>query len=164
MRQLRHQPPRAGGASDLVLACPPLRSQVNLARIVRAAGCCGVREMIIAGSGKIDPKIARDALEQIHIHRHRSLRPVLQKWRARGYPLIGLEQTTESVLLTDFLFPRPCLLVVGHERLGIEPEILTMLDAAVEIPVFGHPASYNVATATAIALFEYCRQGMRGLD
>jgi len=28
----------------------------------------------------------------------------------------------------------------------------------IEIPVFGLPYSYNVATATALALYEYCRQ------
>ncbi len=158
--QVRHQPPQPGGADDLVIACPPLRSQVNLARIVRLAGCCGVREMIVTGQTRIDPKVARDALEQVRIHRHRSLLPVLLKWRRRGYPLVGLEQTTQSVPLPQFRFPRPCLLVVGHERLGVEPEILRELDAAVEIPVFGRPSSYNVATATAIAVYEYCRQGM----
>ncbi len=156
--QRRHQAPREGGASELVLACPSLRSQVNLARIVRVAGCCGVREMIVAGSGKIDAKIARDALEAVTIHRHRTLLPVLRKWRDRGYSLVGLEQTTGSVCLSSYSFPRRCVLVIGHERLGIEPEILSELEATVEIPVFGRPASYNVATATAIALYEYCRQ------
>ena len=33
-----------------------------------------------------------------------------------------------------------------------------MLDDVVEIPVWGMPYSYNVATATAMALYEYCRQ------
>jgi tRNA G18 (ribose-2'-O)-methylase SpoU len=28
----------------------------------------------------------------------------------------------------------------------------------VEIPVYGLPYSYNVATATAMALYEFCRQ------
>lgn len=156
--QQRHRTPLSGGAAELVLAVPALRSQVNLARIVRAAGCCGVREMIVAGGAKIDPKIARDALDTVTIHRHRSLEPVLRRWRARGFPLVGLEQASASVPIAQFRFPRRCVLVMGHERLGIAPTILRQLDAVVEIPVYGPPASFNVATAAAIALYEYCRQ------
>ena len=71
---------------------------------------------------------------------------------------MGLEQTTGSHNLADFEFPRRTVLVIGHERNGIEEAILTLLDATVEIPVYGLPYSYNVATATAMALYEYCRQ------
>lgn len=157
--QRRHQRPcPTGGAADLIVACPPLRSRVNLARIVRAAGCCGVTEMIVAGKSQVDRKIARDALEQIQFHEHRTLPPVLAKWQARGYRLVGLEQATHSIPLHDFQFQPKTILVVGHERLGIEPDLLKRLDAIIEIPVYGRPASYNVATATAMALYEYCRQ------
>ena len=44
------------------------------------------------------------------------------------------------------------------ERLGIEDEVLRLLDGTVEIPVYGLPYSHNAATATAMALYEYCRQ------
>ena len=94
----------------------------------------------------------------MRIYEHRSLTPVLKKWQARGYRLVGLEQTTESVSLYDYSFLAQTILVIGHERLGIEPQLLAMLDAVIEIPVFGRPDSYNVATATSMALYEYCRQ------
>ena len=35
---------------------------------------------------------------------------------------------------------------------------LALLDEAIEIPVWGLPHSYNAATATCMALYEYCRQ------
>jgi tRNA G18 (ribose-2'-O)-methylase SpoU len=155
----RHQPPSAGrGASQLLLACPPLRSTVNLSRIVRLAGCCGVRRMIVCGKPKIDAKIARDALQHVTIQYHRSLPPVLQKLKQEGYQLVGLEQTTNSQSLYGFSFVPSTVLVLGHERLGITDQILPLLDHVVEIPVFGRPLSYNVATATTMALYEYCRQ------
>jgi tRNA G18 (ribose-2'-O)-methylase SpoU len=40
--------------------------------------------------------------------------------------------------------------------------LLPLLDKVVEIPVYGLPHSYNVATATTMALYEYCRQFPRG--
>jgi tRNA G18 (ribose-2'-O)-methylase SpoU len=48
--------------------------------------------------------------------------------------------------------------VIGNERLGVEDEVLRMLDRTVEIPVYGLPYAHNAATATAMALYEYCRQ------
>ena len=72
--------------------------------------------------------------------------------------MVGLEQATGSESLHSFQFERKTALVVGNERLGMEDEVLRMLDHAVEIPVYGTPLSHNAATATAIALYEYCRQ------
>ena len=159
VHQRHKKPTELSAGRELVLAVPPLRSNINLARIVRAAGCSGVKRIIVAGDQKIDPKISRDAIEFVSIERRRSLEPVLKKIKKSGeYALIGLEQTTNSQLLCDYTFPDRSLLVIGHERDGIEPPILALLDAVVEIPVFGLPHSYNVATATSMAMYEFTRQ------
>lgn len=145
---------------ELVLAIPPLRSNVNLARIVRAAGCSGVRRIIVAGDQRIDPTIARDSLDFVTIERRRSLLPVLRKKKQQGeFRLVGLEQTTNSQWIYDYVFPPKAILVIGHERDGIDDATLALLDSVVEIPVFGRPLSYNVATATSMALYEFTRQG-----
>lgn len=155
----RHKPPTSlERERELIVAVPQLRSQINLARIVRTAGCCGVPRLIAGGHAKIDPKIARDALEQVQIERRRSLPPVLRDLKTDGYCLIGLEQTTDSQSLHTFQFPRRAVLVIGHERSGMESDVLDLMDSVVEIPVWGRPYSYNVATAAAMALYEYCRQ------
>ena len=156
----RHKPPlEAPGAHELVLACPPLRSHVNLSRIVRVAGCCGVRRVIVCGKPKIDRKIARDAMDHVALESHRSLPPVLRRLKQEGFALVGLEQATNSQCLYDFQFELRTVLVLGHERLGIAKDVLQLLDSVLEIPVFGRPLSYNVASATSMALYEYCRQG-----
>jgi tRNA G18 (ribose-2'-O)-methylase SpoU len=54
------------------------------------------------------------------------------------------------------------VLVLGNERQGIDDDSLRLLDHAVEIPVYGLPYSFNVATAAAMALYEYCRQYPQG--
>jgi tRNA G18 (ribose-2'-O)-methylase SpoU len=156
---LRHKPPRAlVRPRELVLACPQLRSNVNLSRIVRAAGCCGVQRIYACGRPKIDRDVAREAADGVEIVSHRSLAPVLKSLKDEGYALVGLEQTTDSELLFEFAFPRKTALVIGHERQGLTDDVLVLLDHVVEIPVYGQPFAHNVATATAMALYEYCRQ------
>lgn len=143
---------------ELLVVCAPLRSNVNLSRIVRTASCCGLSRIICTGHAKLDRKIARDGADAITIEVHRTLPPVLEQLRREGYRLIGLEQTTGSHDMHAFPLPRRMALVVGNERTGLTPELLAALDDTVEIPVWGLPFSYNVATATSMALYEYCRQ------
>jgi tRNA G18 (ribose-2'-O)-methylase SpoU len=152
---------------ELVVACAPLRTNVNLSRIVRAAGCCGVRRIVCCGHAKVIGKIARDALDPdnpaaLEIEVHRTLAPALVKLRYEGFRLVGLEQTTGSKCLYDFSFQRRTVLVVGNERQGLEEDVLRLLDDVVEIPVYGLPYAHNVATATAMALYEFCRQYPHG--
>lgn len=153
---------------ELIVACAPMRSNVNLSRIVRTAGCCGVRQVICCGTAKIIDKIARDSIDDDHnesaveIRVHRTLAPPLRELKREGYRLAGLEQTTGSQSLHTFPFDRKTVLVVGNERLGLDQEILDLLDHVVEIPVYGLPHSFNVATAAAMAMYEFCRQYPRG--
>ncbi len=155
----RHKPPAALlQPRELIVACAPLRSNVNLSHIVRTAGCIGVQKVVCCGHAKIESKIARDGADTVEIETHRTLPPVLRELRVGGYRLVGLEQTSNSQNLHHFRFQRKTALVIGNERLGLTDEELRELDEVVEIPVYGLPFAYNVATATAMALYEYCRQ------
>ncbi len=139
-----------------------MRSNVNLSRIARVAACCGLERIICIGLAKLDRKIARDGADTLRIETHRTLRPVLEELRANGYRLVGLEQTTNSEDLHHYAFARRTALVIGNERSGLTDDVLARLDDVVEIPVWGLPYSYNVATAATMALYEYCRQYPEG--
>ena len=156
---VRHKPlSQLEQPRELILACPHFKSAVNLARIVRLAGCVAANRIIVSGKHKIDPKIARDGIDHVKIERRNSLPPVLKKLREQGYQIIGLEQTDSSQSLFDFSFVRNTVLLIGHERLGITEDQLPLVHHCVEIPVWGLPFSYNVVTATTMAVYEYCRQ------
>lgn len=162
LHQRHKQPTQLTRARELVIALPPMRSNVNLSRIVRAAGCCGIVRIVACGAAKVDKKIARDGAENVQIESRRSLVPALQKLQGDGYALVGLEQTTNSHSLYEFEFPRRCVLVIGNERDGLSNDVLQILDAVTEIPMYGMPYSHNAATSAAIAMYEYCRQYPEG--
>ena len=95
--QLRHKPPaELERPRELIVACPPMRSNVNLSRIVRAASCCGVRHTICCGNPKIDEDIARIACgrgrspgrnaggSRAEIEVRRTLPAVLKRLREEG--------------------------------------------------------------------------------
>lgn len=156
---LRHKAPsNLERERELIVVLAPMRSAVNLSRIVRLCGCAGIRQLIQCGPGKVDREIARDALDYVEITQRRSLVPVLENLRKEGVPLVGLEQATNSQSLFEFSFVRRMAMVIGSEREGLDQAALDLLDHVVEIPVYGQPYSYNVATATTMVLYEYCKQ------
>jgi tRNA G18 (ribose-2'-O)-methylase SpoU len=135
---------------------------VNLSRIVRLCGCAGIPELIHCGQGKVDREIARDAADYVQVVQRRSLLPVLKQLRQDGYRMAGLEQTTGSQSLYHYSFAQKTALVIGAEREGLSQDELNVLDDVIEIPVYGQPYSFNVATATTMAVYEYCRQYPNG--
>jgi len=139
-----------------------MRSNVNLSSILRTCSCFGVARVIAAGQARVIGKVARDGENEVAVEVRRTLPPILQKLKADGYRLVGLEQTNDSRCLFDFRFDRKTCLVIGNERKGIAPESLALLDDVVEIPIWGLPYSLNVASATAMSLYEYCRQFPEG--
>ena len=156
---LRHKPPtELTRERQIILACAPMRSNVNISTIVRTAGCFGIGKIILCGTNKVDRKIARDGADSVEIENRSSLVPVIKKHKEQGYHAVGLEQTTGSQSLYSFAFPEKTLLVIGSERDGLKQDVLDQLDTVVEIPVYGMPYSYNVGTAASICLYEYCKQ------
>ena len=140
------------------MVVPALKSNVNLSRMVRLVSCAGITKIITSGNPKVDPKIARDGAEQVEIVHKRTLLPVLKQLKSDGFHIVGLEQTDDSKNLFEYQFERKTALLIGHERHGIPETELAVTDDCIEIPVYGLPDSYNVVTATTMAVYEYCRQ------
>jgi len=162
MNQFEHLRHKQGSAlsrpRQLIVACAPMRSNVNISSLARTASACAVERLVLTGNASLISKIARDGAEELEVSIHRSLAPVLQKLRSDGYRLVGLEQTTNSTSIHSYNFSRRTVLVVGNERTGLTQEILELTNDVVEIPVHGLPHSFNAATAASMALYEYCRQ------
>jgi tRNA G18 (ribose-2'-O)-methylase SpoU len=165
-----------------------MKSNINISAIARTAACFGVKQLLCFGhNSKLIAKIARDAAspragqqpkkerqkdtgQDANLPRvpegwfkvHNTPYHPLRKLKETGYQLIGLEQTTSSKIVWDFTFQHKTVLVIGNETKGIGPDIMSLLDAVIEIPVYALPFSFNVATAAAIAINEYCKQFRNG--
>jgi len=147
---------------EIIVVCAPMKSNVNVSSIARTASACAIERLVLTGNASLIKKIARDGESELDISTHRTLAPVLKRLKTDGYRLVGLEQTTNSEKLYTYQFTRRTALVIGNERTGLTSDILDVLDDVVEIPVYGLPHSFNVATATGMALYEYCRQFPQG--
>ena len=79
---------------------------------------------------------------------------IVKELKQKGYQIISIEQTKESVDYTKIDIHFPIALVIGHERDGISDEVLKESNVIVQIPMYGIGNNLNVATALAIVGYE----------
>lgn len=85
------------------------------------------------------------------IHEENPADFIMEK-KKQGYSVLALEQTKTSIPYFRASYTLPTILIVGHERFGVQKELLELADAMIEIPILGIGNSHNVATATGIIL------------
>ena len=74
--------------------------------------------------------------------------------RRAGSRVVGVELADEAIRLADLPAARQrTIALLGHERTGIPPEAMDLIDLAVEIPMVGIGASLNVAVAGSLVLY-----------
>lgn len=154
---------------NITLVAHNIRSTHNVGAIFRTAEGFGVEKIILSGytpypTYTADPRlphIARKITNQIHkvALGAESMVPferyeMLDEWIASStLPLVGLEQSPNSIPLADYTPPDQFALLLGEEVDGIESDLLPRCDAIIEIPMRGQKESFNVSVATGIALF-----------
>ncbi len=82
---------------------------------------------------------------------------LLARLKKSNIVIAALEQTTNSISLSEFKSSTDLALVVGTETSGLEPEVLAICQVVLEIPMAGKKESFNVAVAAALALYHLQR-------
>jgi len=83
---------------------------------------------------------------------------VVRERKAAGDRVVVLEQAEGALAPADASLAAPLCLVLGHERLGVDPRIVAEAEVVLELPVWGMANSINVAMALGIVGYEAARQ------
>ncbi len=139
-------------------------SDRNIGGLFRVCDAYGIKEFLICGrENKLGRKVRQTSRSAEDVVQH-SFYPesvkLVEKLKAKGYYIISLEITDNSIALHEFrlALERDVILVVGDERFGIQEEILNLSDIVVHVEMFGRNSSMNVVQAANAALYEFTRQ------
>ena len=148
---------------NLELLLDNIRSIHNVGTIIRTADGAGVKRLHLGGitASPTHPKLAKTALgaetSLSWAHHHNSVQAVTQL-KAEGFEIWALETTSKGENLFgaehDDREERPILLVIGNEKVGVDPDILTIADRTFALPMNGIKTSLNVAVAFGIAIYQ----------
>jgi tRNA G18 (ribose-2'-O)-methylase SpoU len=147
----------------IALLCENIRSLHNVGAIFRTAEGALVEKIYLCGITGIPPrkeieKTALGACDIVPWEYKENAADLARELKSKGYNLVALELTYQSVPYYEFECEFPVCLVVGNEVDGISDELLAECDNAIDIPMRGRANSLNVATACGIAVYELLRQ------
>lgn len=146
----------------LVVILDNVRSMHNVGAAFRTADAFLVEKIILCGITPKPPhreihKAALGATESVDWQFYENVKEAVIDLKTLGFEIVGIEQTTNSVMITDFEIDRTkkYALVLGNEVEGISDEILTDLDVCLEIPQLGTKHSLNVSVCGGIVMWEF---------
>lgn len=149
----------------VTLICEDIKTPENVGMLFRLAEAFGVEHIMLCGNTATPPsskirKTARSSDKTVKWSYHDSIEKGIQQVAQSNYQIIALEITNNSTPLPQFKFKskHPIALIIGSEAYGISESALRMSHAAIEVPMYGKNSSMNVATASAIALYEITNQ------
>ena len=159
-----HRTWRRRSTGQVALLLDNVQSPFNVGSILRTAAALRVDHLWLVGDTASPghaktTKTALGSQRYLEWTHHESAAPAAEAARAAGYRLVGLELTDDATPLPDVAVDGPVCLVIGHEDRGLPPASLALCDEVTFIPQLGRIGSLNVATATAIALYEVRRRG-----
>lgn len=162
--------PASGGVGSAAVRRMPVhlvvdnvRSAFNVGSIFRSADGAGVTHLYLCGFTPTPehPRVAKTSLGAEALlawSAHANALAVVKELQAGGATIWALERNERSSSLWDTPLPqeigaeRPLVLVAGSEVTGVDPAIMRIADAVVELPMRGNKQSLNVAVACGVAL------------
>lgn len=149
------------GTNPLYLVAEAIEKPGNLGTILRSADATGVTGLILCDpcTDLFNPNVVRASTGNLFTVRvAEATTPETLVWlKNRGIQILAATPHT-PLLYTDADLTVPLAIVVGTEQYGLSDHWLANADIRVRIPMLGVADSLNVATATAILLYETVRQ------
>ncbi len=139
-----------------------VRSMHNVGAVFRTADAFLIEKIILCGISPQPPhreihKAALGATESVDWIYVKDISEALNYLKSKDYQIIGIEQTSNSRMMTDFeiLKTEKYAVVLGNEVEGISDGVLTQIDTFLEIPQLGTKHSLNVSVCAGIVMWEF---------
>ncbi|MBB4806867.1 tRNA G18 (ribose-2'-O)-methylase SpoU [Chryseobacterium defluvii] len=148
----------------LTIILDNVRSMHNVGAAFRTADAFLIEKIILCGITPQPPhreihKAALGATESVDWAYEKDINTAINDAKSQNYEIIGIEQTTNSRMITDFTIDKTkkYALILGNEVDGISDEALEHIDTFLEIPQLGTKHSLNVSVCGGIVMWEFAK-------
>jgi len=141
-----------------------IRSVFNVGSIFRTSdGAGSVKKIYLCGmTTPIDnPKLDKTALgatDMIPSEHYDTTKEALDELKEQNIPIFSIELTEDAEDFQKVDYPNELAIVFGHEKTGVDPDILEKSDRKIFVPMRGKKESLNVANCASIILYEITRE------
>lgn len=148
--------PRTPDRAPFTVVADNIRSAFNAGGIFRTADFFGAERLFLCGYTPTPehPQVVKTALgadSTVPWEQVADVRDLIDRLHAEGCAVYALETADTAHDIATFTPRFPCALLLGNERFGLDPDVVRMADAVLEIPSHGTKNSINVVSAFAVA-------------
>ncbi len=136
-----------------------LQDPHNVGAVIRSAAALGIAGVLIPEHNQAPVtgtvvKVSAGMAFRIPIVSIGNVNTVVRDLKEKGFWIYGLDgEATQS--LNDEKFEAPMVFILGNEAKGIREKTRELCDVMMSIPMHPRCESMNVASSTAIALYEW---------
>ncbi|REC45909.1 RNA methyltransferase [Chryseobacterium sp. 5_R23647] len=148
----------------LVVVLDNIRSMHNVGATFRTADAFLIQKIILCGITPQPPhreihKAALGATESVDWSYENDINVTINDLKSQGFEVVGIEQTTNSTMITDFKIDntKKYAVILGNEVEGISDKALQNIDSFIEIPQLGTKHSLNVSVCGGIVMWEFAK-------
>lgn len=140
-----------------------IRSAYNVGSVFRTCDSAGVDQLLLCGYCAIPPnpklqKTALGSIDNVPWGHHCDVLSAIKHLKSQHIKIICFETTTKAQPIYDYRYQQDSCLVFGNEENGLSSEIIDLADVVLKIPQHGIKESLNIASAAAVAIYEFRRQ------
>lgn len=149
------------GKDFWVFSCD-IQDPGNLGTIIRTADASGAKGIFLSPDtvDVTSPKVIRSTMGSffhLKLYKLKDMEEFIINSKKEGVTFISTD-VREGRNYIEINYNFPLVLIAGNEGQGIGPEILSLSDFCVNIPIYGKAESLNVGVAAGIILYEIGRQ------
>jgi tRNA G18 (ribose-2'-O)-methylase SpoU len=150
----------------VVVVLDNVRSTHNVGAVFRTSDAFRISEIHLCGITPKPPhrdieKTALGATESVSWKLFKETSDSILALRDSGYQIWCIEQVDKSVSLENWTWNgEKIALVFGHEVFGVDDEVVSLSDGAIEIPQSGTKHSLNISVSAGIVLWSFYRESI----
>ena len=151
----------------IVVVLDNIRSAMNVGSFFRTCDAFPVEKIVLCGITATPPnreitKTAIGATESVAWEYSDNLSEVIATLKSNAFEVIGIEQTTTSIMLDAFPISKSkkYALIFGNEVDGVSNDAIDLVANCIEIPQMGTKHSLNVSVCGGVVLWHFF-QGLK---
>jgi len=156
---------KAQSKTPVIIVLDNVRSGLNVGSTFRTADAFALEAVYLCGITAQPPhreilKTAIGATESMDWKYFEQSTDAVRDLQAKGYQILAVEQAEGSTMLQDFKLKKDekYAVVFGNEVKGVSDEVMTMIDACLEVPQFGTKHSLNISVCVGVVVWDLFRK------
>jgi len=137
----------------------------NIGAILRTCDAVGIGVVHLIYEQSRPPRMselkstsAASAVKWLTIKKWHSAQECIADIKSRGIVVYATALSPKAISQYDCDSTRPSAIIMGNEKDGISPALISLSDHTIAIPMRGFVQSLNVSVAAAVVMYEVLRQ------